>query len=156
MKKRIGLLLISILSFVCVSCNPSLTDETSTKEIEYTQGLKYELTEEKDGYFVGIDVYSFTYTPIINVPSTHNNLPVIGVLSGGFTKPYGKDLSLRSELVGQYFEQINLPDTIITIESEAFSGSSTKFLKDFKFPKSLKYIKDKFESIVEETLWRNI
>ena len=51
MKKKISLFLISILSFICVSCNPSISNESSTSDIEYSKDLIFKLNNDGKSYY---------------------------------------------------------------------------------------------------------
>ena len=121
-KKIINATLTLIFSLLTFSCASPYSDESSTEKVYYDkEGLKYTLSDDGKGYFVG----NGTNTDVVvHVPQTYNGLPVIGVSYQGF---------FSTEI-----EEIYLPDTVEIIESDAFF--ECKNLKSFNSPKSLKVI----------------
>lgn len=91
-------------------------------------GLEYFEVKTKNGEVLG---YSVAYGKCVDknvvVPEVYNNLPVLKVKEKGFSC---KDITA-----------IDLPDTIVEIEDDAFSGS--KSLENIKWSKNLKKIGDR-------------
>ena len=89
----------------------------------YTEGLTFSVNKTLDGYVVS--GYYGTDNEVI-VPSSYDGYPVTGIMTYAFNG-------------NQVIKKVTLPDTIETIEQNAFSNSS---ISEINIPESVTTVKD--------------
>lgn len=78
-----------------------------------------------DGYWVRFYTFGITNYKSVEIPSTHNGEPVIGLRGNAFSNMY-------------FLEKVVLPDSILRINGQAFKNDYK--LKDVKLPNNLEYL----------------
>ena len=111
--------MLSIMIFL-LSCN-SCVNSSNKENDQYTENLTYSINEEGTGYYVSNGINN---EPKVVIPSTYNNLPVVGVSKYGFANTN--------------ITQVVMPETIIEIENNAFENC--KYLENVVFSDSLEVI----------------
>ena len=128
MKKILAILLalttVLSLAFTLTSCGDSAGEENEDENNDaFLKYFDFELTEDKTAYVV--TGYGVQFEKQITIPSTHENLPVIGIAKHAF-----KNNTTITKVV--------IPDSITYIENEAFYGCAE--LTSVTFGKGLKTI----------------
>ena len=123
-KKTINVILILAFSSLSFSCASPYSDESSSIELEYTQGLEYTLNNDGNSYAVSNGENT---DQIVNIPPYYNDMPVIEIAMGGF-----------AGLTNIKLKKVIVPETVKTIGHYAFE--SNEYLQEIVLHEGLEKI----------------
>lgn len=107
MKRLIRFLIAAFIVTTLAVCAASCGVGSQDNSISSDGTFVYEKNESKDGYLIGAES-DFAETEI-TIPSTYNNLPVVGIKNGGFCE--------RESLI-----KVIIPDSVTSIGNSSFQS----------------------------------
>lgn len=145
-KKTINVILTLAFSSLSFSCASPYSDESSSIEIEYTQGLEYTLDKDGNSYVVSNGENT---NEVVNIPPYYNDIPVTEIAFAGFAGL--TNIKLKKVIVpetvktighfafenNEYLQEIVLHEGLEKINLGAFSNLPS--LKKINIPNSVEY-----------------